>query len=97
MAGVAICCVALLTADAAAQTNERIYEDLDFRFVTPGARAVGMGKTFVGLADDATAAESNPAGMSNLLEQEFSFEFIGTQIKHERFVPGATPPTANLR
>ena len=83
VAGVTICCVALLTADAAAQTNERIYEDLDFRFVTPGARAVGMGKTFVGLADDATAAESNPAGMSNLLEQEFSVEFIGTQIKHE--------------
>ena len=93
VAGVTICCLALLTADAAAQTNERIYEDLDFRFVTPGARAVGMGKTFVGLADDATAAESNPAGMSNLLEQEFSVEFIGTQIKHERFIPGGNPPT----
>ena len=89
----AIVCVALWPADAAAQTNERIYEDLDFRFVTPGARAVGMGKTFVGLADDATAAESNPAGMSNLLEQEFSVEFIGTQIKHERFIPGGNPPT----
>lgn len=93
VAGVTICCLALWTADATAQTNERIYEDLDFRFVTPGARAVGMGKTFVGLADDATAAESNPAGMSNLLEQEFSVEFIGTQIKHERFIPGGTPPT----
>ena len=90
---VAIAFLALVTADAAAQTNERIYEDLDFRFVTPGARAVGMGKTFVGLADDATAAESNPAGMSNLLEQEFSVEFIGTKIKHARFVPGGTPPT----
>jgi long-chain fatty acid transport protein len=90
---VTIVCAALLSVDAAAQTNERIYEDLDFRFVTPGARAVGMGKTFVGLADDATAAESNPAGMSNLLEQEFSVEFIGTQIKHERFIPGGTPPT----
>ena len=92
-AAVAIAGLALSTADIAAQTNERIYEDLDFRFVTPGARAVGMGKTFVGLADDATAAESNPAGMSNLLEQEFSVEFIGTQIKHERFVPGGTPPS----
>src|SRR5688572_11299458 len=91
--GVTIGYATLLTAAAAAQTNERIYEDLDFRFVTPGARAVGMGKTFVGLADDATAAESNPAGMSNLLEQEFSVEFIGTQIKHKRFVPGGTPPT----
>ncbi|MCA1652283.1 MAG: hypothetical protein LC753_19155 [Acidobacteria bacterium] len=74
----------------AAQTNERIYEDLDFRFVTPGARPVGMGKTFIGLADDATAAASNPAGLSNLLEQEFSVEFVGTQIKHDRFIPSNT-------
>ena len=44
-----------------------------------------MGKTFIGLGDDATAAVSNPAGLSNLLEQEFSFEFTGTQIKHQRF------------
>jgi long-subunit fatty acid transport protein len=72
---------------AIAQTNERIYEDLDFRFVTPGARAVAMGKTFIGLADDATAAVSNPAGLSNLLEQEFSFEFTGTKIKHQRYFP----------
>ena len=74
---------------AAAQTNERMYEDLDFRFVTPGARAVAMGKTFIGLADDATAAVSNPAGLSNLLEQEFSFEFTGTKIKHQRYFPSA--------
>ena len=69
------------------QTNERIYEDLDFRFITPGARAVAMGRTFIGLADDATASVSNPAGLSNLLEQEFSFEFTSTQINHRRFFP----------
>ena len=81
----------LLVAPATlvAQTNERMYEDLDFRFVTPGARAVAMGKTFIGFADDATAAVSNPAGLSNLLEQEFSFEFTGTKIKHQRFFPSA--------
>jgi hypothetical protein len=76
---------------ASAQTNERIYERLDFSFVTPGARAVGMGKTFVGLSDDATAAYSNPAGLSNLLVKEFSFEMQGTDIRHERltsFQPG---------
>jgi len=78
----------LLPSRLGAQTNERMYEDLDFRFVTPGARAVAMGKTFIGLADDATAAVSNPAGLSNLLEQEFSFEFTGTKIKHQRFFPG---------
>src|SRR6185436_15498524 len=80
-------CLCAAATPAIAQTNERIYEDLDFRFVTPGARAVAMGKTFIGLGDDATAAVSNPAGLSNLLEQEFSFEFTGTQIKHQRFFP----------
>lgn len=83
-----VCGVCLLPGPALAQSNERIYEDLDFRFVTPGARAVAMGKTFIGLADDATAAVSNPAGLSNLLDQEFSFEFTATDIEHQRFVPG---------
>jgi long-subunit fatty acid transport protein len=77
----------MLDGIASAQTNERLYENLDFRFVTPGARAVGMGKTFVGLGDDATAAVSNPAGLSNLLEQEFSLEFSGTQLRHRRTSP----------
>ncbi|HSP06779.1 MAG TPA: hypothetical protein VLR94_06350, partial [Acidobacteriota bacterium] len=76
-----------------AQTNERLYEDLDFRFVTPGARAIAMGKTFVGLADDATAAYSNPAGLSNLLEQEISFEMNSNQIKHHRFIVSETGET----
>lgn len=83
-------------AGSSAQTNERIYENLDFRFVTPGARAVGMGKAFVGLADDATAAYSNPAGLSNLLAKEFSFEFQGSGIHHERLtslVPGGPTQT----
>ena len=78
---------------ANAQTNERIYEELDFRFVTPGARAISMGKTFVGLADDATAAYSNPAGLSNLLEQEISVEFIRTEIKHHRLIPSEDAET----
>lgn len=78
---------------AVAQTNERLYEELDFRFVTPGARAAAMGKAFVGLADDATAAYSNPAGLSSLLDQEVSFEFIMTKIKHHRLVSGQTLET----
>lgn len=71
---------------AQAQTNERIFEGLDFRFVTPGARAVGMGVTFVGLADDATAAASNPAGLSNLRHVELSVEFLGTHASQRYLV-----------
>jgi long-chain fatty acid transport protein len=83
--------VAVFPNHAKGQTNERIYENLDFRFVTPGARAVGLGKTFVGLADDATAAYSNPAGLSNLLAKEASIEFQMTDLRHERLtsmIPG---------
>ena len=76
----------LAATSAFAQSNERVYEEYDFRFVTPGARAVGMGKTFTGLADDATAAFSNPAGLSNILEAEFSIEIVGTQILNHRTV-----------
>ena len=69
-----------------AQTNERVYESYDFRFVTPGARAVAMGKAFTGLADDATAAFTNPAGLSNLLLAELSIEGVGTDIRNHRIV-----------
>jgi long-chain fatty acid transport protein len=71
---------------AAGQTNERAYESLEFRVITPGARASAMGNTFVGLADDATAAASNPAGLSNLLKPELSAEWFGADMRHARMV-----------
>src|SRR5689334_18165061 len=70
-----------MCGNLAAQTNERLYENLDFHSETPAARPLGMGRAFVGLAEDATAALSNPAGLSNLLEQEFSLEFRGTDAR----------------
>jgi long-subunit fatty acid transport protein len=48
---------------------------LDFRFNNPGARANAMGGAFIGLADDATAAYANPAGLTILTEPEISTEF----------------------
>ncbi len=74
----------LSTVRANGQTNERVYENLEFRVVTPGARAVAMGKTFVGIADDATAAASNPAGLSNLFDPEVSIEFSAVELRHNR-------------
>jgi hypothetical protein len=35
-----------------------------FLLISPGARAAGMGEAFVGVADDATAAFWNPAGLA---------------------------------
>jgi long-chain fatty acid transport protein len=48
---------------------------LDFRFNNPGARAIGMGGAFIGVADDATAAYTNPAGLTVLTEPEISVEY----------------------
>ncbi|HJT16545.1 MAG TPA: outer membrane protein transport protein [Thermoanaerobaculia bacterium] len=47
---------------------------LQFNFGNPGARSLGMGGAFIGLADDASAAEANPAGLTILRKPEFSIE-----------------------
>lgn len=41
-------------------------------FVGSGARALGMGEAFVAIADDATAASWNPAGLVQLQKPEMS-------------------------
>src|SRR5262245_12280104 len=43
-----------------------------FTFAPPGARSLAMGAAFIGLADDATASESNPAGLTILTKPELS-------------------------
>ena len=47
---------------------------LQFNFGNPGARSLGMGGAFLGLADDASAAEANPAGLTILRRPEISIE-----------------------
>ena len=47
-----------------------------FNPVGSGARAIGMGGAFIGVADDATAASWNPGGLTQLLLPEMSF--VGT-------------------
>jgi long-subunit fatty acid transport protein len=46
--------------------------------VGSGARAVGMGGAFIAVADDATAASWNPAGLSQLETPEISI--VGAQV-----------------
>jgi len=45
-----------------------------FSFSNPGARSLGLGGAFVALADDATAAWANPAGLVQIAEPEMSVE-----------------------
>ena len=47
---------------------------LQFNFGNPGARSLGMGGAFIALADDASAAEANPAGLTILRKPEFTIE-----------------------
>lgn len=47
----------------------------DFQFSNPGARSNAMGGAFIGVADDATAAYANPAGLTILTTPEASLEF----------------------
>ena len=47
---------------------------LEFSFSNPGARSMGLGGAFVALADDATAAFANPAGLVQLSRPEVSLE-----------------------
>ena len=65
----------LATASSAfAITDEEGNASLQFNFSAPGARSLAMGGAFIGLADDATAAFSNPAGLVQLASPEVSFE-----------------------
>src|SRR5947199_8320409 len=59
---------------AAQNTDIESLSGLQFNFGNPGARSLGMGGAFIGLADDASAAEANPAGLTILRKPEFSIE-----------------------
>lgn len=45
-----------------------------FSLANPGARSLGLGGSFLALADDATAALANPAGLVQLARPEVSIE-----------------------
>jgi long-subunit fatty acid transport protein len=50
------------------------FNTFQFSFSNPGARSMGFGGAFVALADDATAAYANPAGLVQIIEPEVSLE-----------------------
>ena len=75
--------------------------NLNFRFNSPGARANGMGGAFIGVADDATAAYTNPAGLTILTEPENALvkqhiAMLATEGVTLRFEPAAIATMAEL-
>ena len=73
--GVAVASLALVPP-AAAQSTAQF--PVQFNFLTPGARSMAMGGAFIGAADDATAAFSNPAGLAFFGTVQLTFEGRGT-------------------
>ncbi|MBN8739953.1 MAG: outer membrane protein transport protein [Xanthomonadaceae bacterium] len=59
---------------AFAITDSETNASIPFSFSSPGARSLGMAGAFLGLADDATAAYTNPAGLTQLVQTEISLE-----------------------
>jgi hypothetical protein len=69
--------IALFGGVASAQNNSQGNQLVTefFSVSTPGARANGMGRAFVGVADDASAAITNPAGLMFLTRPQVYLEF----------------------
>ena len=67
--------LSLACAPLWAQTAIESNAGVQFDFVNPGARSLAMGGAFVALADDATAAFTNPAGLRpSISKKEVSAE-----------------------
>jgi len=87
------------TGSALALTTGSGSWSTDFRFNNPGARALGMGGAFIGVADDATAAFTNPAGLTILTRPELAAEYKYTQYKttgNTAVIAGGVPSGAFL-
>ena len=72
VAAALVACVLAAWSPAHAQTSLQV--PIQFDFLNPSARSLALGGAFVGLADDATAALVNPAGLIALTRKEVSIE-----------------------
>jgi len=62
----ALLLLALAAAPASAQIESALLSKVTFNLVTPGGKSLAMGGAFTAIADDATAALANPAGLGLL-------------------------------
>ncbi len=63
--------------------------NVPFDLLPPGARALGIGGAFTAIADDATAAEANPAGLTNLTRPELSIHGRSTDFQVKAYTGDA--------
>ena len=79
----------LASTSAMAVSSIEYNSGLQFNFSNPGARSLGMGGAYLGFSDDATAAYTNPAGLTVLSQPEIALEVRATYYKTP-FVAGGS-------
>ena len=84
-----------MAGSAFAITDNEANASIPFSFASPGARALGMGGAFLGLSDDASAAYSNPAGLTQLASPEIAAEFRSTSTD-TRWLDGGSVQYAQI-
>ncbi|MCA9424998.1 MAG: outer membrane protein transport protein [Candidatus Omnitrophica bacterium] len=92
-------CVVLLSLGASLLPYGNAWAQLggvDAEFAGAGARALSMGGAFIGLADDSTAAEFNPAGLQILLRPELAWQVTHTFDRREEYLPLTSPTGRGL-
>ena len=67
-------------------------QNINWNLTGAGARAAGFGGAFIGVADDATAISWNPAGLTQLIDPEFSavMRYINDSYESMRMGSGNT-------
>ncbi|MED5415713.1 MAG: PorV/PorQ family protein [Candidatus Latescibacterota bacterium] len=72
-----LCVVVVERAEATPESRAAVL----FLLIEPGARAIGMGESYVAIADDATASYFNPAALAGQTERKLNFT-------HAKWLPG---------
>ena len=63
---------ALVPSSGLAQTDSALLSKVSFNLTNPGGKSLAMGGAFTAIADDATAALANPAGLGLISSVEFA-------------------------
>ena len=80
-------CIASAAALWSTPATAQFFE-LPVDIAPPGARAAGMGASFIALANDATAGSANPAGLTSLPEPEISTHFRFSRVTSQSQILG---------
>lgn len=71
--------------------QNRLLEQIPFNLANPGAKSLGLGGAFIGRADDASAAEANPAGLTSITKREATLELRSFETSRNVITGGTNP------